>query len=66
MSGTRFVRAVLVASALMFAVPAAAQSTVTTSDIQRLQDDIYNASTDVTRCTMPGRISPPMPLRSLT
>ena len=49
MSAMRFVKAVMVASTLMFAVPAAAQSTVTTSDIQRLQDDIYQASTDISR-----------------
>ena len=39
---------VLIALALTFAPrPAAAQSTVTTSDIQRLQDSIYDAAGDV-------------------
>jgi len=37
--------------ALLFGVgrPSAAQSTVTSADIQRLQDDIYNASRDVSQ-----------------
>lgn len=48
MNGQRFVKAVLVASALMLAVPAAAQS-VTTNDIQRLQDDVYQAGSDISR-----------------
>ncbi len=34
---------------LMLAVPAAAQTNVTTADIQRLQDDVYQASADVSR-----------------
>ena len=35
---------------LMLAVPAAAQTNnVTTADIQRLQDDVYQAGTDVSR-----------------
>jgi hypothetical protein len=49
MNGTRYLKTVLVASALMLAVPAAAQTTVTSADIQRLQDDVYQAGTDVSR-----------------
>ena len=48
MNGQRFVKAVLVASALMLAVPAAAQ-TVSTSDVQRLQDEVYQASSEISR-----------------
>ena len=48
MNGQRFVKAILVASALMLAVPAGAQ-TVSSADIQRLQDDVYQASSDVSR-----------------
>jgi hypothetical protein len=48
MNGKRWVKAVLVAAALMLAVPAGAQ-TVSTSDIQRLQDDVYQASSDISR-----------------
>ena len=48
MNGQRWVKAVLVAGALMLAVPAGAQ-TVSTSDIQRLQDDVYQASSDISR-----------------
>ncbi len=40
MNGQRFFKAVLVAAALMLAVPAGAQ-TVSSADIQRLQDDVY-------------------------
>jgi hypothetical protein len=49
MTGTRFLKATIVAAALMLAVPAAAQSTVSSSDIQRLQDEIYQASTEISR-----------------
>ena len=48
MSGQRFFKAVLVATALMVAVPAGAQ-TVSSADVQRLQDDVYQASSDVSR-----------------
>ncbi len=48
MSAQRFFKALVVAAALMFAVPAGAQ-TVTTTDIQRLQDDVFQASSDVAR-----------------
>ena len=48
MSGQRFLKAILVATALMMAVPAAAQ-TVSSADVQRLQDDVYQASSDVSR-----------------
>jgi len=53
MSGQRFLKAILVASALMLAVPAGAQQagaqTVTNSDVQRLQDDVYQAGSDIAR-----------------
>lgn len=49
MTAQRFVRAILVAAALMLAVPAAAQTTVSNSDIQRLQDEIYQASGEISR-----------------
>jgi hypothetical protein len=45
----RLVRAILIATALMMAVPAGAQTMATSSDIQRLQDEVYQAGTDVTR-----------------
>jgi len=48
MSAKRFLKAILVATALMVAVPAAAQ-TVSSADVQRLQDDVYQASSDVSR-----------------
>jgi len=48
MSGQRFLKAVLVATALMVAVPAGAQS-VSSADVQRLQDDVYQASSDISR-----------------
>src|SRR5574338_1285098 len=48
MSAQRFFKAIVVAAALMFAVPAGAQ-TVTTNDIQRLQDDVFQASSDIAR-----------------
>ncbi len=41
----RFLAAAMLSAAL--AAPAAAQSTVTTSDLQRLQDTLYDASRDV-------------------
>jgi len=53
MSGQRFLKAILVASALMLAVPAGAQQsggqTVSSSDVQRLQDDVYQAGSDIAR-----------------
>jgi hypothetical protein len=48
MSAQRFFKAIVVAAVLMFAVPAGAQ-TVTNSDIQRLQDDVFQASSDIAR-----------------
>jgi hypothetical protein len=48
MSPQRFFKAIVVAAALMMAVPAAAQ-TVTNTDIQRLQDDVFQASSDIAR-----------------
>jgi hypothetical protein len=51
MTAQRFVKAILVATALMVAVPAAAQTTsaVTTTDLQRLQDQVYEASSEISR-----------------
>jgi len=48
MNGQRFFKVILVAAALMVAVPAGAQ-TVSSADIQRLQDDVYQASSDISR-----------------
>jgi hypothetical protein len=48
MNGQRWFKAVLVAAVLMIAVPSGAQ-TVSSSDIQRLQDDVYQASSDISR-----------------
>lgn len=48
MDAKRLLKAVLVAAALMCAVPAGAQ-TVSSADIQRLQDDVYQASSDLSR-----------------
>jgi hypothetical protein len=45
----RFLRAVLAATVLMAATPAAAQSTVTSADIQRLQDQIFQTGSDISR-----------------
>jgi hypothetical protein len=49
MSVQRAFKATLILCALLLATPASAQSTVTASDIQRLQDDVYQAGTDVSR-----------------
>lgn len=49
MNVQRFLRAVLAATVLMAATPAAAQSTVTSADIQRLQDQIYQTGSDISR-----------------
>jgi hypothetical protein len=49
MTGQRWLKAVLVASALMLAVPVSAQTTTSSNDIQRLQDEIYQASSDISR-----------------
>jgi TolA-binding protein len=46
---TAFTLAGLAALVLMLALPAAAQTTVTSADIQRLQDQVYDASNDVSR-----------------
>jgi hypothetical protein len=48
MDAKRFLKAIVVAATLMFAVPAGAQ-TVSSSDIQRLQDDVYQAGSDLSR-----------------
>jgi hypothetical protein len=48
MNGQRFVKATLMTAALLIAVSAGAQ-TVSSADIQRLQEDVYQASTDVSR-----------------
>ena len=48
MNGQRVMKALLLAAALLVAIPAGAQ-TVSTADIQRLQEDVYQASGDVSR-----------------
>jgi hypothetical protein len=45
----RFVKAVLVATLLMWAVPATAQSRAADNDIQRLQEQVYQTSNDIAR-----------------
>jgi TolA-binding protein len=49
MTAQRFMKAILVVSALMLAMPVEGQMTVSTADIQRLQDEVYQASTDISR-----------------
>jgi hypothetical protein len=49
MSGQKFLGVIAVAGALMLAVPAAAQTGVGPSDIQRLQDQLNQASSDISR-----------------
>ena len=49
MTAQRLVRAILIATALMMAVPAGAQTSATGADIQRWQDEIYQPVPDVTR-----------------
>jgi TolA-binding protein len=41
--------ALALAAVLLLALPAAAQNTVTSADIQRLQDQVYDASADIAR-----------------
>ena len=48
MNGQRFMKALLLTGALLVAIPAGAQ-TVSTADIQRLQEDVYQAGGDVSR-----------------
>ena len=45
----RFVKAALVATLMMLAATASAQSRVSDSDIQRLQEQVYQASNDIAR-----------------
>jgi hypothetical protein len=49
MIGNRFVKATVVAAALMLAVNASAQTSATSNDIQRLQDEVFQASSDISR-----------------
>jgi hypothetical protein len=49
MTAMRYVKAVLLATAMLWAAPASAQSRVSDTDIQRLQDQVYQASNDVAR-----------------
>ena len=49
MSAMRFVKTMFVATVLMWAVPATAQSRVSDSDIQRLQEQVYQAGNDIAR-----------------
>ena len=41
--------AILVVCALMLAAPAVGQTSATSNDIQRLQDEVYRASSDISR-----------------
>ena len=49
MTMKRHLMTAVVAAALMWAVPASGQSTVGATDIQRLQDEVYLASSEVSR-----------------
>jgi hypothetical protein len=49
MTGQGWLRVAVAACALMIAAPGRAQTTVTTSDIQRLQDNVYQASAEISR-----------------
>ena len=47
MIGQKLLSAPLAVVALLLAMPASGQSTVSTNDIQRLQDQVFQASTDI-------------------
>lgn len=47
MTGRRLSGAIVVISALLLAAPAAAQTGASSNDIQRLQDEVYRAGTDI-------------------
>ena len=49
MTAMRFVKAALVATLLMWALPVKAQTRVSDSDIQRLQEQVYQAGNDIAR-----------------
>ena len=49
MTGQGWFRVAMVACALMIAAPGRAQTTVSSSDIQRLQDEVYQASGEISR-----------------
>jgi hypothetical protein len=49
MRGIKVLHAIVLASSLALAVPVAAQTTVSSADIQRLQDDVYQVSSDISR-----------------
>lgn len=49
MNAHRFLKALVVGVAVVVAVPASAQTSVSTADIQRLQDAVYQAGSDVSR-----------------
>ncbi len=49
MTGQGLLRVAVAACALAIAAPGRAQTTVTSSDIQRLQDDVYQASGEISR-----------------
>jgi hypothetical protein len=49
MIGKKYVSATLAVVAMMLAAPATGQSTISTNDIQRLQDQVFQASADVSR-----------------
>ena len=49
MIGNRFIKSMMVLAALMLSVNATAQTMATSSDIQRLQDEVYQASSEISR-----------------
>jgi len=49
MSGKRFLKATLAVAALMVALPAAGQTSASDNDIQRLQEEVYQASSEISR-----------------
>lgn len=49
MTGQGWLRVAVAACALTIAAPGRAQTTITSSDILRLQDDVYQASSDLSR-----------------
>lgn len=49
MTGQGWIRLAVMAGVLLIAAPGRAQTTVASSDIQRLQDDVYQASSEISR-----------------
>jgi hypothetical protein len=49
MTAKRFLKAIVVATVMMMGVSVGAQTSVSSSDLQRLQDDVYQAGSDISR-----------------